>query len=311
MNIGFYEGTLNERGVAVAVYDYADYNEKILKNNSFIITKKNNKHKSLEKFQKRFQNIFFIEQDEDINKIIDDNNITHLYVAKFGTYDGIVKVNCRLMVHCVFDSRYPHGDKCAVIGKTINDIYNTNLPIVPHIVTLPNHDENLRKDLNIPNDMIVFGRYGGDDTFNLPFVHQVIKNIVERSKSIYFIFMNTNKFYEHDRIIYLKGTTDMYEKRKFINTTDALLHGRDRGETFGLTCGEFAICKKPVFTFEHTYEKEHMNILGDQIIKYTNPTDLMYKLCSFKKGSFNMDNNGYMNCDPMTVMQKFKTIFLD
>ena len=43
MNIGFYEGTLNERGVAVAVYDYADYNEKILKNNSFIITKKNKK----------------------------------------------------------------------------------------------------------------------------------------------------------------------------------------------------------------------------------------------------------------------------
>ena len=30
-------------------------------------------------------------------------------------------------------------------------------------------------------------------------------------------------------------------KKKFINTCDAMIYGRSLGESFGLSCGEFAI----------------------------------------------------------------------
>lgn len=102
----------------------------------------------------------------------------------------------------------------------------------------------------------MFGRYGGVETFDITFVYNSIKEILNKRNDIYFIFMNTNKFYIHKNIIYLNGTTDMYIKKKFINTTDALLHAREGGETFGLTCGEFAVCLKPVITYNQSREKK-------------------------------------------------------
>ena len=37
MNIAFFVRHFSERGTEVAIYDYAKYNEEILKNNSYII----------------------------------------------------------------------------------------------------------------------------------------------------------------------------------------------------------------------------------------------------------------------------------
>ena len=46
MNIAFFVRHFTERGTEVAIYDYAKYNEEILKNNSYIVcfTEKNNKN---------------------------------------------------------------------------------------------------------------------------------------------------------------------------------------------------------------------------------------------------------------------------
>jgi hypothetical protein len=179
------------------------------------------------------------------------------------------------------------------------------------MINLPFTDENLRNELNIPHDAIVFGRYGGKETFDIKFVYEVIKQILETRNDIYFLFMNTNVFYEHPNIIYLPGNTDMIHKRNFINTCDALIHARQGGETFGLTCGEFAICEKPVITWGGSYEKEHLIILKEQAVIYNNGSELLSILETFDKNKYDMKNNGYMFYNPENVMQIFEKVYID
>ena len=312
LRVGFYKsGTYNIRGDTIALFDYAHFNETILHNKSFIIVNKNNNHTSFEKFKNRFDNISEIEDEIEIHSIIENLKLTHLYIPKYGNKDGIIDVKCKLLVHCVFESRFPHGDKCAVVGSTINNIYNTNLPVVNHIINIPSHNENLRFTLNIPEDAVVFGRYGGNDSFDIPFVKEVIKYVVNTHEQIYFIFMNTDIFYKHDRIIYMEKTHDMHKKRQFINTSDALIHARYRGETFGLTCGEFATCKKQILSFSSSIETEHLHILNDKVLLYKNPEELYNILINLKDLSKDMANNGYITkCNPEYIMERFNNVFL-
>ena len=181
---------------------------------------------------------------------------------------------------------------------------------MPFMVTLPECDENLRNELNLPKNAIIFGRYGGCESFDIKFVHEVIKNIVNTRNDIYFLFMNTNVFYEHRKIIYLPGNTDMIFKRKFINTCDALIHARERGETFGLTCGEFSICNKPVITWNNSYEKEHNLILKEKAVLYNNQNDLNNIFETFTKDKYDVMNNGYLFYNPENVMKIFNEVCL-
>jgi len=319
--IAFLSNKLTLRGTEVALYDYADYNEKILGNKSIIITRDYEKVKnecdvdvkSYQKFHSRFQVEYYNKENaqNEIDLIVEKNNITHLYIIKYGDWDGLISNKCKNLIHCVFTSCQPHGQVYSVIGKNVNDISRTNYPIVPHMINLPFTDENLRNELNIPHDAIVFGRYGGKETFDIKFVYEVIKQILETRNDIYFLFMNTNIFYEHTNIIYLPGNTDMIHKRKFINTCDALIHARQGGETFGLTCGEFAICEKPVITWGGSYEKEHLIILKEQAVIYNNGSELLSILETFDKNKYDMKNNGYMFYNPENVMQIFEKVYID
>jgi hypothetical protein len=202
----------------------------------------------------------------------------------------------------VFDISQPHGQVYTPIGETINERYGKNYPVTPHIVTIPECNENLRTELSIPENAIVFGRYGGKESFDIRFVHEVIKHVLQTRDDVYFLFMNTHPFYEHKNIIHLPGNADMIFKRKFINTCDALLHARDRGETFGLTCGEFSICKKPVITYGRSIEREHLLILKDKAVVYNTPNDINTILQTFTKGKYDVDENGYMFYTPENVM---------
>ena len=40
------------------------------------------------------------------------------------------------------------------------------------MINIPETDENLRKELNIPDNSLIIGRHGGSDTFNLNFVYK-------------------------------------------------------------------------------------------------------------------------------------------
>jgi glycosyltransferase involved in cell wall biosynthesis len=168
--------------------------------------------------------------------------------------------------------------------------------------------ENLRKELNIPVDSIVYGRHGGSDTFDLQFVKESIVNVAAAQSNKYFLFMNTPRFCNLPNVIFLEGSTDMENKKKFINTCDVFLHGRRDGETFGLSIAEFAICLKPIMAWTQCTDDAHFQILGDKIIKYENKEHLVKLLTDFVPSTYDMTGNGYLQYTPELVMNKFKEL---
>jgi hypothetical protein len=323
MNIGFFIRHFTERGTEVAIYDYAKYNEIILNNKSYIICFTQNKQQeigfpverhSFNKFKLQFE-VIEINDITEMPLIINKYNLSFFYTQTYGSYNDIYEfynkniwLNCKTIKHCVFDTTYPESDFYISISETLNSKLNTNVPVIPYIVDLPNDNENLRKDLQIPEEAVVLGRYGGKDEFNIGITHQAIREYLELDKNIYFLFMNTNKFYEHPRIIYLDRNVDLYYKVKFINTCDAMIHARTMGETFGLAIAEFSIKNKPIITCP-CGDIEHIKILGDKAIKYTNKNELIDIFKNIKNiiNSRN-DWNAYTLYSPEYVMNIFNTL---
>jgi hypothetical protein len=310
MKVAFLTNHISFGGTEVALYDYAHFNETILGNASIVITRDYRKtHGEIyAKFAKRFP-VFYIEKQSDIDAIAVREGVDVVYVQKSGELDWFVSHAKKCAVHAVFNTRYPHGDVYAAISSSLNRLHQTNVPVVPYMVYVEDNNESFRAELGIPTDAIVLGRHGSYDSFDIPFVHQTIPQILDNHPTMHFVTMNTKPFATHPRIHYLPRTTDLQVKRKFINTCDVMVHARERGETFGLACGEFSVCQKPIVTYAHSPERAHLDILGDMCTTYSNPRDL---LRIFDRGLWNKDVkiNGYMAYTPFAVMSQFESVFL-
>jgi 7-cyano-7-deazaguanine synthase in queuosine biosynthesis len=313
MKIAFHSNQLSLRGTEVALYDYAHYNEKILGNKSIIITKHPDiwdySHpKAIKKFQNRFQ-VFFYKHFDEVESILDENNIDVFYAQKAGMIDGIISKNKKTVIHTVFQYNQPHGDIYAYISKWLADKYNGIF--VPYIVNLPKNENNLRKKLSIPENAIVFGRHGGIETFDIIYAQNVVKNVAKTNKNIYFLFLNTNKFSDNSykNIIYLDGTDDLEYKTEFINTCDAMIHARKKGESFGLAIAEFSIKNKPIITCKTGIDLAHLELLNGKGYFYDNEIELFNILINFKINN-NIDWNCYKDFTPEKVMEKFEKVFL-
>jgi hypothetical protein len=310
MKIGFLTNHISYGGTEVALYDYAHFNETLLGNTSVILTRdaRSTNGEIYSKFEARFP-VLYISQQSDIDRIVVEQGLDCLYVIKSGEVDWFYTTKCRTIVHCVFTTRYPHGSVYCAISNTLNTLHGTSVPVVPHMICVDSHTDSFRSELSIPSDSIVMGRYGSYDSFDIPFVWKAVVELLERNTTMYFIAMNTKPFATHPRIVYLPRTTDAYVKRKFINTCDVMLHARQRGETFGLSCGEFAVCGKPILTYSKSPERAHIDILGDKCTPYSNSQDLVR---IFDTGIWKKDvsTNGYMAYQPRAVMSIFQSVFL-
>ena len=180
------------------------------------------------------------------------------------------------------------------------------------MITRSNIVEDLRGHLSIPVNSTVLGCYGGTDSFNLVFVHEVILDILSIRKDIFFVFMNITPFAKHERLLFLPGSADLEQKEKFINTCDGMIHARGIGESFGLACGEFSIRNKPVITYAMSPQRSHIEILGDKCIPYYGAADIRHILLNFNQ-SIQHERIWDAYSDqfgPMPVMSQFKNIFL-
>jgi hypothetical protein len=315
--VGFLSNKLTLRGTEVAMYDYADFNETILGNRSIAITRPYEvvQHEldahpeAYKRFADRFPLEFYRTQ-ADIDAIVMKHGITHLYVTKYGVNDGLLSTKCRNLVHAVFDSSYPHGEVYAAISDHINELKRTLVPVVPYMVRVGKTPGNYRSAFDIPDDAIVFGRHGGFDSFDLPFVHATVQRVLQDCPHVWFLFMNTQQFCQHPRALFMQGSTDLEVKRAFINSCDAHLHARGGGETFGLTCGEFAVCLKPVITFANSPETNHIGVLGEKAVLYRDADELYRILSTFAKDQYDMQGNGYLAYTPEKVMAIFDRVYL-
>ncbi|NLT51181.1 MAG: glycosyltransferase [Ignavibacteria bacterium] len=318
MRILFHSNAISVRGTEVALFDYAHFNEEILGNKSIIAANRNNQNnhpEAVKKFEKRFGNIFWYNDLKELNKIISETKSDIFYAIKHGNRDGILVDGAKNCIHCVFREIEPHGDVYAVISEWMSKVVTGGkCDYVPHILNLPDVKLHFREYLKIPTDAVVFGRYGGTDTFDIDFVKETVKTIARERKNIYFIFMNTENFLDgeyFENIKFVAGTADDKVKVVFINTCDAMLHARLRGETFGIAVGEFSIKNKPVITFARSPEQAHFWHLKEKGIYYFDDEQLFNILLSFKPNNkYNYDAFS-QDFSPEKVMQRFKDVFID
>lgn len=314
--IAFHSERLDVRGTCVSIYDYADKNETILGNQSIIVVPdssniyKNNDDIIIKKFTNRFR-VYFYSSFEHLEEII--ANCDLLYCIKYGKNDNLYSRKIKTAIHCVFDMSEPHGDVYCAISDAIAEKYGQKL-VVPHMVALQPSltNENLREQLNIPKTATVFSRYGGMDTFNLPFVYKTIQRIVRDFDDRYFLFINTPVFYLHPQIIYLDKISTEHEKNLFIQTSDAHLEASNFGHSFGLAIAEYSVHNKPIICYNGwVWNNQHLKILQDKCIKFHDEETFYKVLKDFDKSYYEkQDNNCYRDYLPEKVMEIFDQVFL-
>jgi glycosyltransferase involved in cell wall biosynthesis len=315
IKVVFHANQLGLRGTETAMFNYADYNEKILGNKSIILANPDKELTTLKKFQDRFE--IYLDNPENYEKYCENNDINFFYHIHGGWYGhGIEMKNVRTLHHVVFGVNEPHGDRYVYVSDWLakNQGFNPETHSIPHIVK--KFDEigfDLRDSLGIPKNKTVFGCLGGGEEFNIDFVKNSVINVAKKRNDIVFLFLNISPFGEQlPNVIFLPGTYDMNYKASFIRACDAMIHARGRGETFGLSVSEFAIENKPVITFLHSPEKSHIELLGNKGIYYTN-YDEVYDILNNLKNYIKFDNyyECYESCSPDNVMKRFQKLFLD
>lgn len=314
MLIAFHTPQICIRGTSVALYDYAVGNEEILNGKSIVVIPKDSKNDSLayEKFAKRFP-IHTYSSIEELDNFLVENKVEFLYCIKYGKNDGVYSRKIRTGIHCVFDMTEPHGTVYAGVSRALARKFNSEL-YVPHCVRLKPSEskENLRSALNIPQDALVFGRYGGMDTFNLDWVWNVIDTVLAVKSNVHFLFINTPKKVVHPRVVYLPNIVSDEDKNRFICTCDAYLEAGSMGHTFGLAIAEFSVNNKPAILFNgNVWNTAHLEITEGKSLLYKNSTELYTILTMFDKKEYEKrDNNCYKEYTLEKVMDVFRRVFL-
>lgn len=315
MKILFHTNTLNYRGTTVAVADYARYNQDILGNESVIAYCKTNGQEKdmgnepavIEALEKKYKVVGY--RAGFLEEKIDQEKIDLAYMIDSGQYKPTPK-NVKTAVHAVFQFNEPHGDRYAYVSKWLSEeMSQGEVPYVPHIVTLPEPTGSYRNVLGIKEETVI-GRIGGYHTFDIPGVKDYIKKLVDKSDQFIFLFVGTAPFIDHPKVKFINEIHDLQKKANFINTCDAMLHARQRGESFGLSIAEFLYLNKPVLSWNGGHDKNHLDMLKDSGTLYNNEDDLNYLLHNLKDFNENWSHR-VAEFSPELVMKKFKDVFYD
>lgn len=293
----------------------AYYTEKLLGHTAFITAPSNSDLTAIAKFTERFGDRVYLYSDfNELEEYCKHHSITHAYYIKGGRKDGKIIPGVKSFVHYVFKWSIDeqHGDQYVAVSKWLASELGTNY--LPHIVSLPDITYNYREHLGIPQDAVVFGRHGGYDQFDIPYLAEVIDSF-DRQSYMYFLFMNTKPLHatDHPRIIYLDGTTDLEVKTAFINTCDVMLHGRTEGESFGLAIAEFIHQNKPVITNIEARDRNHIHMLKDNGFYYSTPNELHAILAQFNGPTYIKQydlKHLIEESRPENVINKFNQMFL-
>lgn len=318
MKVLFYTDVLNYRGTRVAVEDYATYNERILGNTSIIAYDATLPYKPrmegtsaqvVHELQAKFPVI--AADPTNWNNIIDAHKVEHFYALRAGSVEPL-PTNCRTSVHAVFKYCYPHGDTYAYVSEWLatgaNQAFGCNLGFVPHMINLPAPTKCLRADWQIPVHAKVIGRHGGLTSFDIPWVKSVINKLLEYRTDYWFVFLNTNKWIDHPRVLFLDAIYDAQHKANFITSCDAMIHARLEGESFGCAIAEFLYFHKPVLAWTGGTDQNHLHMLQGNPLMYENEQDLELKLNSFYVANYDWRSR-VTDYSPQKVMHKFEKVF--
>jgi hypothetical protein len=314
--VGFHSNTMSLRGSENALWDYANFNETVLGNQSVICHPaelESVKNPTFAKWKARFPLIPYQTRNE-LSQKLKERGVEVLYQIKPGPFDGFVIPGVKNCIHSMFLSDEFHGDCFAYVSRWASGVMTGREDsFIPHYVPTLVSDRNLRGKLGIPIGAKVFGRHGSSDTFNIPFAWRAVEEHARYRPTDHFVFLNTEPIRGTEKLTnvhYLPPTIDPEEKAQFLATCDVMLHARWHGETFGLAVGEFAALRKPVITFGPSRERAHLEMLGNQALLYRHAGELVEILREFRP--YRAQGTEYETfADPRVVMELFQKKFLN
>jgi hypothetical protein len=311
MRILFDAGVVNERGMSVAIFDYARHAEELLGHEVIIAHQPEplSDPQVLARFKQRFT---CIETGGHLAAIARQERADTLYRLISGDEPPIATPDVWQCNHVVFHHDRPQGDVYAYISEWLSDYMSAGIrPFVPHIVALPEPRDNLRRHWNIPDEAYVIGRHGGYDQFNLPFLRPVIERILNERNDLWFVFLNTRKTVDHPRVIYLPPVSGAQARADFVASCDAMLHGRKLGESFGLAMAEFLYFDKPVICWTLGIDQNHVALQPDPSLLYFSASDLLAILRRVGHGMSHRRHRDFRSrFSPGMVMAQFSDVFL-
>ena len=316
MKVAFHSRLLTERGSEGAMLDYARMSRSVLGNESILCLPDGPeyaKNPLLRKWREEFPVILYRDKN-DLGRRLEKEGAEVIYLTKPGPWDGFLVPRLKNCIHAQFLSDEFHGDAYAYLSSWMSRVMTGREDsFVPFFVPQLVSEEDLRVKLGIPIGAKVFGRHGGWDTFNIPFVRKAVLQHAQQNSDDYFVFLNTETIRGTEKlknVHYLAPTIDPEEKAQFLGTCDAMLHARLHGETFGLAVGEFAVLGKPVITFSESRERAHLEMLGKQALLYRNVGELagiLREFCPQKTHGTEYE----IFADPKVVMELFQKKFLE
>jgi hypothetical protein len=295
--------------------EYARLNQSVLCNQSILCLPDNPSFAGnpiLQKWRQEFPVILY-RSEHDLGKALAQAGAEVIYLTKPGPWDGFLVPGVKNCVHAQFLFDEFHGDAYAYLSPWMSRVMTgRENSFVPFFVPRFESALNLRLKLGIPSHARVFGRHGGWDTFNIPFVREAVRQHAQKHPEDHFIFLNTEPIRgtaKMKNVHYLPATLDAGKKATFLAACDAMLHARWHGETFGLAVGEFAVLGKPVITFSESRERAHLEMLGKQALLYRNAGELAKVLKEFRPHkTHGTQYDKY--ADPQIVMEIFLARFL-
>ena len=314
--VAFHSNTMSLRGSENVLWDYANFNETVLGNQSVICHPselESAENPTFARWKARFPLLPYRTRNE-LSRRLKEKDVEVLYQIKPGPFDGFVIPGVKNCIHSMFLSDEFHGDCFAYVSRWASQVMTgRGDSFIPHFVPKLASTENLRKKLGIPIEAKVFGRHGASDTFNIPFVRRATEEHARNRPADHFVFLNTEPICRTEKlknVHYLAPTIDPEEKAQFLATCDAMLHARWHGETFGLAVGEFAALGKPVITFAGSRERAHLEMLGNQALLYRHGGELIDILRKFHPHK-TQGTDYEIFADPKVVMEQFQKHFLE
>ncbi len=335
--LAFRDNTLCERGTSIAIFDYMDAFERLLCGVAWVSSQDSdtlcplyNGVSSAHRFRARFGNRSFVTDrwwssvDADLKR----ENIGTLYQLMAGDVaaTGTLPKCARNVVHAVFDATNPHGDGFAAISPVISMRPESPAPIVLHIVPPPLdiNGANMRAELGIADSDVVFCRHGGGDTFNIAMVRNALCSFMKDTKTRpWFLFLGTDPLICAPGVLeafgqthFLKATSDILYKSRFLNTCDACMHARVGGESFGLAVAECSKAGLPVITYngKDVGDNYHLVALGLFALGYSTSDEFIGRLQYFDKSSHKSHAHEYRqlysNSSEENVMVEFVRAFV-
>ncbi len=313
MRVSFDGGQISERGVAVALFDYAAQARACLGVEPIILhdVRDPPDPAHVARFAAAFPT-FAYASDDEMQRLIARERIDVAYFLKTRRRDPRVSRSCRTAVHEVFKFFNPHGNSYAYISQSLADtMTGGRYPAVPLIVDPPKPRASLRAALGVPAEAFVVGRHGAPNQFSIPFAPRAVEAALERRKTLWLLLLNTQRFTDHQRVVHLPMTPDRQGVVDFVASCDAGLNARRVGENFGLAIAEFLAQDKPVLVWAGGRDRNHLALVDDKRFVYKTRRDLTRMLCDLEP----RDWGGAWSARvapfaPAAVMARFAEIFL-